>query len=99
MTLRPKLTPRAQRELARVVEWWRAERPSAPELVLDELEAALATLATAPHIGVVYPRARAGTRRFLLTQTRLHIYYAVRGRDLIVLSVWSSLRGAGPRLR
>ncbi|WP_206607068.1 MULTISPECIES: type II toxin-antitoxin system RelE/ParE family toxin [Sandaracinus] len=99
MTLRLKFTPRAKRELTRVADWWRVERPSAPELVLDELEAALATLAAAPHIGVVYARARPGTRRFLLTQTRLHVYYTVRGADLVVLSVWSSVRGAGPRLR
>ncbi|UJR82095.1 type II toxin-antitoxin system RelE/ParE family toxin [Sandaracinus amylolyticus] len=96
--LRAKLTPRARGELTRITEWWRAERPSAPELVLDELEAALATLTTAPHLGVAYPRARPGTRRFLLTQTRFHVDYAVRGGDLIVLSIWSSLRRHGPRL-
>jgi plasmid stabilization system protein ParE len=99
VTLRAKITPRGKRELERILRWWRAERPAAPDLVLDELQSALETLCSAPQLGVVYLRARPGTRRFLLTQSRFHVYYAVSGSDLVVLSIWSVLRGAGPRLR
>ncbi len=96
MALRAKLTPRARREIERAHAWSRAERPSAPDLVIDEIDAALAQLEESPHIGASYRGPRVGTRRLLLTQTRFHVYYCVRGEELVVLSIWSALRGRGP---
>lgn len=96
--LRAKLTPRARREIERGHAWWREQRGEAPHLLLDEIDAALDLLERTPHIGTPYRGARVGTRRILLTQTRFHLYYFVRGDELIVLSIWSALRGRGPRL-
>ncbi len=98
MPLATKLTPRARRELERALAFWRSERPAAPDLVLDELEAALTTLADAPHLGVAYVGGRPGTRRALLPQSRMHVYYAIRGEVLVVLSVWAAVRRSGPRV-
>jgi hypothetical protein len=98
VTLRAKLTPRARREIERAHAWWRVERPAAPDLLIDEIDAALGTLELSPHIGAAYRSARIGTRRILLTQTRFHLYYCVHGGDLVVLSLWSAVRGRGPRI-
>jgi len=98
MRLATKLTPRARQELERAVTFWRSERPAAPDLLLDELEAALEVIAEAPHLGVAYVGGRPGTRRTLLTQTRMHVYYAVRAGAVVVLSVWSAVRRRGPRV-
>jgi len=81
MPLATKFTARARRELERALVFWRTERPAAPDLVLDELEATLSTLADAPHLGVRYLGGRPGTRRALLPQTRMHVYYAIRDEN------------------
>jgi plasmid stabilization system protein ParE len=96
--LRAKLTSRARAEIQRVDAWWRVQRANAPDLVIDEIDAALALLEQTPHVGSPYRGSRVGTRRLLLTQTRFHLYYYVRSDDLIVLSIWSALRGRGPRV-
>lgn len=72
--------------------------PLLPDLLLDELAAALTTLATTPQLGVPYLGGRPGTRRVLLTQTRMHVYYALMNETVVVLSVWSAVRQRGPRV-
>ena len=37
-------------------------------------------------------------RRVLLRATRYHVYYVVHDEAVIVLSVWSALRGTEPDL-
>jgi hypothetical protein len=43
------LSPRAHREAARIARWWRANRPSAPDLFDQELHVVLMQIATAPN--------------------------------------------------
>jgi plasmid stabilization system protein ParE len=73
---------RATREIEEIDEWWRANRPSAPDLFITELERMLAAVA----------------HRILLRKTRYHVYYRTRGDTLEVLAVWHAVRGAGPGL-
>ena len=38
-------------------------------------------------------------RRVLCEKTRYHVYYVVDDEGAVILSVWSTLRGRGPRFR
>jgi plasmid stabilization system protein ParE len=82
--------------------WWRANRPSAANLFDRELEQTLTLLSEAPDLGRRYHRARVpGLRRILLAGCRYHLYYIhdpVEGK-VVVLAVWSAVRGRGPLLR
>ena len=39
-----------------------------------------------------------GVRRALLRASRYHVYYVLTDDVVIVLAVWSAVRGAGPSL-
>jgi len=92
------LAPEA-REQARIIDaWWRENRPSAPELFVAELSSAFATLASAPKAGTPYPLELTGVRRLLLRSTRYHVYYRVKEDDVMIVAIWSSVRGSGPGL-
>lgn len=94
------LAPEAREEARLVDAWWRENRPQAPQLFEEELSHALAMLAGASKIGHPYPHPRRrGVRRLLLRSTRYHVYYRAEEGMVIVLSIWSALRGMGPDLR
>lgn len=54
----------------------------------------------APGIGKLYEQVDLGVpvRRVLLPKTLNHVYYAMDGDDVVVLSVWGALHDRGPRL-
>ena len=56
-------------------------------------------LESVPHIGRSYrhPTVK-NVRRVLLRSTRYHVYYVVHDDAVIVLAVWSAVRGSGPVL-
>ena len=90
---------RATREIEAVDEWWRANRPSAPDLFVTELERMLAAVALMPLLGAPASSERVrGVRRVLLRATRYHVYYRARDATLEVLAVWHAARGTGPGL-
>jgi plasmid stabilization system protein ParE len=82
-------------------EWWRANRPAAPNAIREELERASRLIAVQPGVGA---RARnlslAGVRRLLLARIRYHLYYRVAtDPDRIeVLAFWHSSRESAPLL-
>lgn len=83
------------------MDWWHANRPKAPELFFDELDAAIEQLASMPRAGVHYARSEvAGMRRLLMPRTRYHIYYTVITEPQLVRihAVWHASRRGGPRL-
>jgi plasmid stabilization system protein ParE len=97
--LRVVLQRRAIREIQEIDDWWRHNRPAAPELFLTELEATLTVTALMPSLGATIRGTRApGLRRMLLPRTRYHLYYRVRGDVLEVLALWHARRGSGPDL-
>jgi len=75
---RLSFAPRALAEVAAIVRWWRRNRPAAPRLFDDELDAALVTIAAHPEIG---PSARLRGhptgRFFLLRRTGYVVFYLV----------------------
>ena len=66
MKSRVRFTPAADRDVSRIDEWWRSNRPGSPALFASELRRFVALLRESPSIGVSYVgskvRASAGTR-------------------------------------
>jgi len=57
----------AQEQLGEIVEWWRANRPTAPTLALDEFERCVTLLESSPDIGPRFHRTRVpGVRRLVM---------------------------------
>ena len=78
--------------------WWRENRDKASDLFTDELEHALDNLSSMPSLGVVYQPGNPAVRRLLLQRTQYCVYF-IEERDCVyVLTVWSGLRGRGPKL-
>jgi plasmid stabilization system protein ParE len=91
----------AKAQIRAADEWWRANRPAAPNAIREELERASRLIAVQPGVGA---RARnlslVGVRRLLLARIRYHLYYRVAtDPDRIeVLAFWHSSRGGAPPL-
>jgi hypothetical protein len=91
----------AQRQYDRADAWWRANR-DAKELFAEEFGEALRHLEVAPETGQPYQTRRGKLiRRWRMNKTRCHVYYRHdrEKQKLVVYSVWSAVRGRGPRLR
>jgi plasmid stabilization system protein ParE len=92
-----ELSDEAKAAVSRVDAWWRQNRPAAPDLFLDELEQALGTLAQVPALGAHYD-PKPGVRRLLLKRTHYHLYFTEQADRVLVVAVWSTYRGRGPKL-
>ncbi len=94
-------TPRARRQAAEAEDWWRRNRTASPDLFFEEFLKTLDLLEDTPDMGSPVPRKQMpGLRRVLLPLTRYHGYYVhdeIAG-ELVILAVWSAVRGRGPRL-
>jgi plasmid stabilization system protein ParE len=94
-------TDEADAMIATASDWWAANRPKAPGLLLDELGAAKERLERFPEAGrIMRRRGFPGLRRVILPRTRYHVYYRYfPERDEVwVVAVWAAVRGRGPRL-
>lgn len=95
------VAPQAVAQVETIATWWQANRPTSPDLFLEEFAAALTRLQSAPAAGAVYGLGpRPDVRRLLLPRTRYHVYY-VMAEDachVSVLAVWHTARGGTPRL-
>ncbi|MEZ4226802.1 MAG: type II toxin-antitoxin system RelE/ParE family toxin [Polyangiaceae bacterium] len=97
--MRLRLTPRALAEAKRKKTWWLHNRPAAPHLFEQELVATFDSILAMPTIGVEYPADfDVEVRRVLMPKTRNHVYFAVDGEEVVILSVWGAQRGRGPKL-
>ena len=84
-------------------DWWRTNRPKAPNAFSEDLTQVTALLALQPHLGA---RARnsalAGVRRVHLARIRYDLYYRVLEEpqpSIEILALWHSSRGGQPPLR
>lgn len=94
------LAETAKKHAAEIDEWWRENRPSAPDLFADELIAARSLIGDAPHIGTRFPARGRVVRRVRLRKTKHHVYYVtdeVRGVVLVV-AVWGMPKAKTPKL-
>ena len=100
MTYRVVFTGTADEHIRIIADWWTVHRPKAPDLFLNELEAALDLLRELPAArGKLYPNPEVqGLRRLILRRSGYHVYYTVDpGKQrVLVRNVWHTARGAGP---
>jgi plasmid stabilization system protein ParE len=91
----------ARAQVRAAQEWWRVNRPKAPNAIREELERASLLISIQPEIGA---RARntslAGVRRLHLARVRYYIYYRVvtDPQRIEVLAFWHESRGSGPSI-
>jgi len=98
--MRVVVTPEASQQVRNIEDWWRRERTAAPDLFAEELADAFALLNGAPQAGRRYPHSTVSDlRRVLLRSSRHHVYYRIHESDVIVLAVWSAVRGSGPEIK
>ena len=97
---RVEIAPAALAQIERVLLWWAENRPKAPDLLSDELDATRLGLEEAPGMGAVVSHPSGVVRRVPLTRSRFHVYYAIDEAAAVVriLAVWHSSRGQGPPL-
>jgi plasmid stabilization system protein ParE len=96
-----RFTPRAHRSALAMAKWWRANRPSAPDLFERELDNAKQRLARQPEVGPVYETVRGRVmRRVLLPKTERHVYYSVdeTTKSVVIYIIWGVRKGRGPAL-
>lgn len=80
MALVARIKPRAEREILRAADWWRANRPAAAGAIESDLKAAIDALVEQPGIGSKVENGRAPeTRRLYLARTKYFIYYRPKG--------------------
>ena len=93
-----RLVPRAVRELRLADEWWRENRPSAPDALRNEVLAAIERVVEQPESGLlVGSRKNEPVRRVLAPVSRRLIYYFVDREVVTVLRVVGAERGTQPR--
>lgn len=88
-----RLARRAVAEAKQIKSWWRNNRPDSPELFEHELDAVLARIAAkGGMIGSLYEEASLEVlvRKVLLPKTNNHVYYAVEGDEIVVISIWGA---------
>jgi plasmid stabilization system protein ParE len=96
--VRVELSDEARSQVKSIDEWWRRNRPAAPDLFTLELEHALTRLERTPTLGTPYETEARVLRRLLLRRTHYHLYFVEREGALFVLAVWSAFRGRGPKV-
>ena len=90
MTRRILVETNTAAEIERIDDWWRTNRPKAPNLFTRELAAAFGMIAALPNAGRAVPQASvSGVRRILLRRTKFHVYYRFTDDEVQVLLVWS----------
>jgi plasmid stabilization system protein ParE len=99
--LRIEVSDLARAQIHVAQNWWRVNRPKAPNAIREELERASLLISVQPEIGA---RARnislAGVRRLHLARVRYYIYYRVVAdpERIEVLAFWHESRGSGPSI-
>ncbi len=99
MTARLRVLGPAQRQAKQIAAWWRTNRSSSRGLFRRELASAFDLLVNSPEMGTPYDDADVpGLRRVLLPETRYHVYcvYHADLNQILVLGIWSVLRGHAP---
>lgn len=87
----------AAAQIREVSDWWKQNRPAAPDLLRSELNRAFDLITRFPGAGAVTPTAEVeGVRRVLMLRTRYHVYYTFSESVVTVLAVWHARRGSSP---
>ncbi len=88
----------ASRDISRADSWWRENRPSSPDALKSEIDAAIAQAAAQPDSGVIYGvLEREVVRRLFTKTTKKCLYYAVSDGLIVVLRVVGAAQAEQPR--
>lgn len=82
-------------------DWWRLNRPKAPNAIREELERAASIISIQPEVGTrALNISLTGVRRLHLARVRYFVYYwLLADPDRIeILAFWHESRGSGPPL-
>ena len=91
----------AKAQILTAEQWWRLNRPKAPDAIAEELERASSLIAAQPGVGSTARDADlAGVRRLHLARVRYDLYYRVHEdfNRVEVLAFWHASRGRRPVL-
>ena len=91
----------ARAQIRAAQDWWRVNRPKAPNAIREELERASLLISVQPEIGAAPETlSLAGVRRLHLARVRYYVYYRVvtDPERIEVLAFWHESRGSGPSL-
>ena len=97
--LRLEVSDLAAAQIRAADEWWRRNRPKAPNAIREELERASFLISVQPEVGA---RARnvalPDVRCLHLARVRYYLYYRVitESKRIQVLAFWHASRGAPP---
>jgi plasmid stabilization system protein ParE len=97
--LRLQITALAAQQIRQAEEWWRGNRPAAPNAVRQELESAFSLIASQPQAGGRATNVQlTNVRRVFLPRIKYHVYYHVVGEPpcIEVVAFWHARRGSGP---
>lgn len=94
-----RTTPDANLQLLEVELWWATNRDKAPDLFERELERTFDLIGRYPAAGKPYPHpTEANVRRLLMVESEFFVFYREEEHEVVVLAVWSAVRGRGPDL-
>jgi plasmid stabilization system protein ParE len=91
----------AKAQIRGAEEWWRLNRPKAPNAVREELERASSLISVQPEVGARALNIRLpGVRRLHLARVRYYVYYrVVTGHERVeILAFWHTSRAGSPPL-
>ena len=96
-----RVAARADREIRAASAWWAKNRPYAPRLFAEDLEAAFDLIEQFPHAGepVIHRRIE-GLRRVLMNHVQYYVYYTILGDEeaVEILALRHTSRGTMFRL-
>jgi plasmid stabilization system protein ParE len=91
----------AKAQIRAADDWWRRNRPKAPNAIYEELDRASTLIALQPQIGARATNVSlSDVRRLHLARIRYYLYYRVATdpERVEVLAFWHASRGTTPRL-
>jgi len=91
----------AKAQISTAEQWWRLNRPKAPNAIREELERASLLISVQPNIGAQARNVSLpDVRRLRLARVRYYVYYRVvtNPEQVEILAFWHVSRGSGPPL-
>ena len=91
----------AKGQIRAAEQWWRLNRPKAPNAIREDLDRASSLISVQPEVGARATNVSlAGVRRLHLARVRYYVYYRVvtDPERVQLLAFWQTSRGSGPPL-
>lgn len=91
----------AKAQIRAAEDWWRLNRPKAPNAIREELERTASIISVQPEAGArALNVSLSGVRRLHLARVRYYVYYWLQSAPerIEILAFWHERRGSGPAL-